>query len=100
MEKTGLINDITDGVRKIAQGRRKLMTHGEAEAGLDAFLEGHAFVSQAFKNARGSGTSVAEVARLIKKFEKMRGMMKKMAKMGKHPAAAQQMMSRMQGRRG
>jgi len=30
--------------------------------------------------ARGSGTSVAEVARLIKKFEKMRGMMKKMAK--------------------
>jgi signal recognition particle subunit SRP54 len=33
--------------------------------------------------ARGSGTSVAEVARLIKKFEKMRGMMKKMAKMGK-----------------
>jgi len=30
--------------------------------------------------ARGSGTSVAEVARLIKKFEKMRVMMKKMAK--------------------
>jgi signal recognition particle subunit SRP54 len=36
--------------------------------------------------ARGSGTSVAEVARLIKKFEKMRGMMKKMAKYGKNPA--------------
>ncbi|MDR1046816.1 MAG: signal recognition particle protein, partial [Treponema sp.] len=36
--------------------------------------------------ARGSGTSVAEVARLIKKFEKMRGMMKKMAKMNKNPA--------------
>jgi signal recognition particle subunit SRP54 len=33
--------------------------------------------------ARGSGTSVAEVARLIKKFEKMRGMMKKMARAGK-----------------
>jgi len=33
--------------------------------------------------ARGSGTSVAEVARLIKKFEKMRGMMKKMAKNNK-----------------
>jgi signal recognition particle subunit SRP54 len=33
--------------------------------------------------ARGSGTSVAEVARLLKKFEKMRGMMKKMAKMSK-----------------
>jgi signal recognition particle subunit SRP54 len=32
--------------------------------------------------ARGSGTSVAEVVRLLKKFEKMRGMMKKMAKMG------------------
>ncbi|MDR2048647.1 MAG: signal recognition particle protein, partial [Treponema sp.] len=31
--------------------------------------------------AHGSGTSVAEVARLVKKFEKMRGMMKKMAKM-------------------
>jgi signal recognition particle subunit SRP54 len=34
--------------------------------------------------ARGSGTSVAEVARLIKKFEKMRGMMKKMAKFSKN----------------
>ena len=33
--------------------------------------------------ARGSGTSVAEVARLIKKFEKMKVMMKKMAKSGK-----------------
>jgi len=33
--------------------------------------------------ARGSGTSVSEVARLIKQFEKMRGMMKKMVKMGK-----------------
>jgi signal recognition particle subunit SRP54 len=42
--------------------------------------------------ARGSGTSVAEVARLIKKFEKMRTMMKKMAKLGKNPAAMQQMM--------
>jgi signal recognition particle subunit SRP54 len=36
--------------------------------------------------ARGSGTSVAEVARLIKQFEKMRGMMKKMAKHSKNPA--------------
>jgi signal recognition particle subunit SRP54 len=36
--------------------------------------------------ARGSGTSVAEVARLIKKFEKMRGTMKKMAKMNRNPA--------------
>jgi signal recognition particle subunit SRP54 len=36
--------------------------------------------------ARGSGTSVAEVARLIKKFEKMRTMMKKMAKLGKNPS--------------
>ena len=33
--------------------------------------------------ARGSGTSVAEVARLLKKFEKMKVMMKKMAKMSK-----------------
>jgi signal recognition particle subunit SRP54 len=46
--------------------------------------------------AHGSGTSVAEVARLIKKFEKMRGMMKKMAKFNKNPAAAQSMMSKMQ----
>ncbi|MDR2019904.1 MAG: signal recognition particle protein [Treponema sp.] len=37
--------------------------------------------------ARGSGTSSAEVARLIKKFEKMRVMMKKMSKMGKKPNA-------------
>jgi len=36
--------------------------------------------------AHGSGTSVAEVARLLKKFEKMKGMMKKMAKMGKDPS--------------
>ncbi|MDR3275682.1 MAG: signal recognition particle protein, partial [Treponema sp.] len=32
--------------------------------------------------ARGSGTSVAEVARLLKRFEKMRTMMKKMSRMG------------------
>jgi signal recognition particle subunit SRP54 len=42
--------------------------------------------------ARGSGTSVGEVGRLIKKFEKMRTMMKRMTKMGKNPAALQQMM--------
>ncbi len=36
--------------------------------------------------AKGSGTSVAEVARLLKQFEKMRVMMKKMVKMGKNPA--------------
>jgi signal recognition particle subunit SRP54 len=47
--------------------------------------------------ARGSGVSVAEVARLLKKFEKMRTMMKKMAKMGKNPAQAQAMMARLQG---
>jgi signal recognition particle subunit SRP54 len=47
--------------------------------------------------AWGSGTSVAEVARLLKKFEKMRTMMKKMAKMGKNPAQAQAMMARLQG---
>jgi signal recognition particle subunit SRP54 len=46
--------------------------------------------------AKGSGTSVAEVARLIKKFEKMRGMMKKMAKYGKNPA---NLMQAMQGGR-
>jgi signal recognition particle subunit SRP54 len=39
--------------------------------------------------ARGSGTSVAEVARLLKKFEKMKGMMKKMTRMGKDPSFMQ-----------
>jgi len=42
--------------------------------------------------AKGSGTSVAEVARLLKQFEKMRVMMKKMAKMGKNPAQLNQLM--------
>jgi signal recognition particle subunit SRP54 len=45
--------------------------------------------------ARGSGASVAEVARLLKQFEKMRTMMKKMAKLNRNPAAAEAMMSRM-----
>jgi signal recognition particle subunit SRP54 len=45
--------------------------------------------------ARGSGTSVAEVGRLLKKFEKMRTMMKKMSKMSKNPAQAQAMMQQM-----
>jgi signal recognition particle subunit SRP54 len=45
--------------------------------------------------AKGSGTSVAEVARLLKQFEKMRGMMKKMAKYGKNPG---NLMQAMQGR--
>ncbi len=45
--------------------------------------------------ARGSGTSVGEVARVLKKFEKTRNMMKKMAKMGKNPKAAEAMMARM-----
>ena len=45
--------------------------------------------------ARGSGTSVGEVARVLKKFEKTRTMMKKMAKMGKNPKAAEAMMARM-----
>jgi signal recognition particle subunit SRP54 len=49
--------------------------------------------------ARGSGTSVSEVGRLLKKFDKMRTMMKKMAKLSRNPAAAQAMMSRMQGGR-
>ncbi|GHV89796.1 signal recognition particle protein [Spirochaetia bacterium] len=49
--------------------------------------------------ARGSGTSVAEVGRLLKKFEKMRTMMKKMSKMSKNPQAMQNMMGQMgQGR--
>ncbi|MDR0628385.1 MAG: signal recognition particle protein [Treponema sp.] len=46
--------------------------------------------------ARGSGTSVAEVARLLKKFEKMRSMMKKMSKLNRNPGTAQSMMARMQ----
>ncbi|AEF82066.1 signal recognition particle protein [Leadbettera azotonutricia] len=47
--------------------------------------------------ARGSGTSVAEVSRLLKKFDKMKTMMKKMSKMSKNPNTAQAMMNRMQG---
>jgi signal recognition particle subunit SRP54 len=43
--------------------------------------------------AKGSGTSVGEVNRLIKKFEKMRTMMKKVTKMGKNPQALQQLMA-------
>lgn len=39
--------------------------------------------------ARGSGTSVAEVGRLLKKFEKMKTMLKKMSKLSRNPAAAQ-----------
>ncbi|MDR0684667.1 MAG: signal recognition particle protein [Spirochaetaceae bacterium] len=38
--------------------------------------------------ARGSGTSVAEVARLLKQFEKTRVMMKKMTKMGRASGGA------------
>jgi signal recognition particle subunit SRP54 len=47
--------------------------------------------------ARGSGTSVGEVARLLKKFEKTRLMMKKVTKLQRNPQAAQAMMARMQG---
>ncbi len=47
--------------------------------------------------AQGSGTSVAEVARLLKQFEKTRTMMKKMAKMSRNPAQAQAMMARLGG---
>jgi signal recognition particle subunit SRP54 len=45
--------------------------------------------------ARGSGTSVSEVGRLLKKFEKMRTMMKKMSKMSRNPVAVQSMLSKM-----
>ena len=50
-------------------------------------LDNHLIIgpSRRTRIARGSGTSVAEVARLIKKFEKMRVMMKKMVKKGKNP---------------
>jgi signal recognition particle subunit SRP54 len=48
--------------------------------------------------ARGSGTSVSEVARLLKQFEKMKTMMKKMSKMSRNPAAAQAMMAKMGNR--
>jgi len=49
--------------------------------------------------AKGSGTSVGEVARLLKKFEKTRLMMKKMSKLGRNPKAAEAMMARMGGGR-
>ncbi|MDR3356406.1 MAG: signal recognition particle protein [Spirochaetaceae bacterium] len=47
--------------------------------------------------ARGSGTSVAEVARLLKQFEKMRTMMKKMTKMGRAAGGAAAMRNVMSG---
>ncbi|MDR1428859.1 MAG: signal recognition particle protein [Spirochaetaceae bacterium] len=53
--------------------------------------------------ARGSGTSVAEVARLLKQFEKMRTMMKKMSKMGRASALSgggqEAMLNQLRGRR-
>jgi signal recognition particle subunit SRP54 len=49
--------------------------------------------------AKGSGTSVGEVSRLLKKFEKMRTMMKKMAKFSKKGGAnMQDLLQQMQGR--
>lgn len=50
--------------------------------------------------ARGSGTSVAEVSRLIKKFEKMRAMMKKMSRFSKKGALPNDIMARMGAGRG
>jgi signal recognition particle subunit SRP54 len=47
--------------------------------------------------ARGSGTSVAEVSRLLKKFEKMRAMLKKMSRFGKKGALSPDMMARLGG---
>jgi signal recognition particle subunit SRP54 len=49
--------------------------------------------------AKGSGTSVAEVARLLKQFEKMRGMMKKMGKAGRRGMAGVPNMANMAGLR-
>ncbi|MDR2808611.1 MAG: signal recognition particle protein [Spirochaetaceae bacterium] len=49
--------------------------------------------------ARGSGASVAEVARLIKKFEKMRSDLKKAVKIGKNQKTAQSMLAQLQRRR-
>jgi signal recognition particle subunit SRP54 len=50
--------------------------------------------------ARGSGTSVAEVSRLIKKFEKMRTMMKKMSRFSKKGVLPDDLAARMGGGRG
>jgi signal recognition particle subunit SRP54 len=47
--------------------------------------------------ARGSGASVSEVGKLLKQFEKMRSMMKKMSKISRNPAAAQSMFSNIKG---
>jgi signal recognition particle subunit SRP54 len=48
--------------------------------------------------ARGSGTSVAEVSRLLKKFEKMRTMMKKMATFSRKGGTQADMMAAFGGR--
>jgi signal recognition particle subunit SRP54 len=50
--------------------------------------------------ARGSGSSVAEVARLLKRFEKMRTMMKKMSKLGKNQALQGSALQKMMGQMG
>jgi signal recognition particle subunit SRP54 len=47
--------------------------------------------------ARGSGTSVAEVSRFIKKFEKMRVMMKKMSRFSKKGTVPNDIMARLGG---
>jgi signal recognition particle subunit SRP54 len=47
--------------------------------------------------ARGSGTSVAEVSRLLKKFEKLRAMLKKMSRFSKKGAIPNDMAARMNG---
>jgi signal recognition particle subunit SRP54 len=41
--------------------------------------------------ARGSGTSVSEVARLLKQFDKLRTMVKKVAKMSRSQQGVQKM---------
>jgi hypothetical protein len=55
MEKNGIITNIITGVKRIAEGRRQLMTEGEAEEGLANFRKGHALVGQIFKDAYTSG---------------------------------------------
>jgi signal recognition particle subunit SRP54 len=50
--------------------------------------------------AHGSGSSAAEVARLLKRFEKMRTMMKKMSKMGKTQGLQSPALQKMLGQMG
>ncbi|MDR1301127.1 MAG: signal recognition particle protein, partial [Treponema sp.] len=103
MKKMGSLQSMLDMIPGIAgkvseedinkedfKGQEAILTSMTRKERLNHLIIGP---SRRTRIARGSGTSVAEVARLIKKFEKMRTMMKKMTKLNRNPAS-QSMMAR------